>query len=307
MEKSEVFDYPPANVINENEEIDYPIIRCEDCHEVLSIDFKMDKKQIILKCEKEGKTKNIEFKQFFEELKKYKDINYCQFCKKKNKTQKYYLCKTCSNKILCETCYRTHNKEDDVIKFKIDSTCKKHYNPYESYCPKCKENKCSYCSVEHDENHEKEEFYLKTKLIKKNKLDNFKNTIKNEINEKTKIELAIDSVIKELEEKIENLKKLKRNFFEYLNMKLKFIKFVLNNYEKKMTDFDINFYIIDNLQNQFNFNLKRLNFNNNNNNIDSKIENITSYLKENINSQFISSDKEEDVLNKEEKFQLKKK
>ena len=300
MEKSEVFDYPPANVINENEEIDYPIIRCEDCHEVLSIDFKMDKKQIILKCEKEGKTKNIEFKQFFEELKKYKDINYCQFCKKKNKTQKYYLCKTCSNKILCETCYRTHNKEDDVIKFKIDSTCKKHYNPYESYCPKCKENKCSYCSVEHDENHEKEEFYLKTKLIKKNKLDNFKNTIKNEINEKTKIELAIDSVIKELEEKIENLKKLKRNFFEYLNMKLKFIKFVLNNYEKKMTDFDINFYIIDNLQNQFNFNLKRLNFNNNNN-IDSKIENITSYLKENINSQFISSDKEEDVLNKEEK------
>ena len=211
----------------------------------------MDKKQIILKCEKKGKTKNIEFKKFFEELKKYKDINYCQFCKKKNKTQKYYLCKTCSNKILCETCYRTHNKEDDVIKFKIDSTCKKHYNPYESYCPKCKENKCPYCSVEHDENHEKEEFYLKTKLIKKNKLDNFKNTIKNEINEKTKIELAIDSVIKELEEKIENLKKLKRNFFEYLNMKLKFIKFVLNNYEKKMTDFDINFFIIDNLQNQF--------------------------------------------------------
>ena len=64
MEKSEVFDYRPINATNENEEIDYPIIRCEDCHEVLSIDFKMDKKQIILKCEKKGKTKNIEFKQF---------------------------------------------------------------------------------------------------------------------------------------------------------------------------------------------------------------------------------------------------
>ena len=301
MEKSEVFDYRPINATNENEEIDYPIIRCEDCHEVLSIDFKMDKKQIILKCEKEGKTKNIDFKQFFEELKKYKDINYCQFCKKKNKTQKYYLCKTCSNKILCETCYRTHNKEDDVIKFKIDSTCKKHYNPYESYCPKCKENKCSYCSVEHDENHEKEEFYLKTKFIKKNKLDNFKNTIKIAINEKTKIELAIDSVIKELEEKIENLKKLKKNFFEYLNMKLKFIEFVLNNYEKKMNDFDINFFIINNLQNQFNFNLKKLNLNNINNNIDSKIENITRYLEENINSQFNSNDKEEKILTEEEK------
>ena len=64
MEKSEVFDYRPINATNENEEIDYPIIRCEDCHEVLSFDFKKDKKQIILKCEKKGKTKNIEFKQF---------------------------------------------------------------------------------------------------------------------------------------------------------------------------------------------------------------------------------------------------
>ena len=142
---------------------------------------------------------------------------------------------------------------------------------------------------------------MKTKFIKKNKLDNFKNTIKIAINEKTIIELAIDSVIKELEEKIENLKKLKKNFFEYLNMKLKFIEFVLNNYEKKMNDFDINFFIINNLQNQFNFNLKKLNFNNINNNIDSKKENITRYLEENINSQFNSNDKEEKILTEEEK------
>ena len=54
---------------------------------------------------------------------------------------------------------------------------KKHYNPYESNCPICKENKCSYCSVEHDENHEKNEFFLKKKLFKKNKLEAFKNNI----------------------------------------------------------------------------------------------------------------------------------
>ena len=84
-------------------------------------------------------------------------------------------------------------------------------------------------------------------------------------------------------------------------MKLKFIEFVLNNYEKKMNDFDINFFIINNLQNQFNFNLKKLNFNNINNNIDSKIENITRYLEENINSQFNSNDKEEKILTEEKK------
>ena len=301
MEESEICnDYPPANVINnENEEIDYPIIRCEDCHEILLIDLIIDTNQIQCKCEKEGKTKYIGFKQFFESITKYKNFNCCQFCKKKNKTQKYYLCKTCLNKIMCEDCFRKHNKDDDIIKFKIDSTCKEHYNPFESYCPKCKENKCSYCSITHDENHENEEILLKTNLIKKNKLDNFKNTIKKIISEKTNIELTINSVIKELEEKIENINKLKKTFFECLNAKIKFVKLVLNNYEKKLKDFDINYFIINNLKNQLSFNLKEINLNKNNN-LDEKIENLTSYLKENINSQFNSEIKEEKVDNKEE-------
>ena len=303
MEVDEIYDFPSTNVINENEEIDYPIIRCEDCHEILSIDLKMDKKQIQLKCKKEGKTKNIDFKQFFEGIKEYKDINCCQFCKKKNQTQKYYLCKTCSNKIMCEDCFRIHNKDDDIIKFKIDSTCKKHYNPYESYCPKCKENKCSYCSIDHDENHEEEEILLKTKLIKKKKLDNFKKTIKKIASEKSKIEVEINLIIKELEEKIENLKKLKNNFFDCLNIKFKLVELVLNNYEKKLKDFDINYFIINNLQNQFNFNLKKINLNNNES-LDKKLEYITNYLRENINSQFNSDGKEENVDNKEEEKNL---
>ena len=47
-------DYPPAKAINQIEDekgISYPIIRCEDCHELLTIKFIMTKKEISLICE----------------------------------------------------------------------------------------------------------------------------------------------------------------------------------------------------------------------------------------------------------------
>ena len=127
----------------------------------------MDKNEIQIKCEKERKTKEIKFEEFFATINKYEDINFCQFCKNKNPSQKYYLCQTCSNKILCQNCFEVHDKKDEVFKFKIDSTCKKHYNQYETYCPKCKESKCSYCSIEHDESHENEEILLKKNYLEK--------------------------------------------------------------------------------------------------------------------------------------------
>ena len=171
-------DFPPANVINPNFEAkNYPIIRCENCHEIPTIKFNLDKKEIQLKCEKEEKIENIPFKNFFKTLNKYKDINCCQLFKNKNPLQKYYLCTTCSNKVLCQKCFEVHNKDEDIIKLKIDSTCKKHNNPYESYCPICKENKCSYCEIDHDKKHEIEEILLKKKLLKKNELDEFRSSI----------------------------------------------------------------------------------------------------------------------------------
>ena len=78
---------------------------------------------------------------------------------------------------------------------------------------------------------------------------------------KNSIEEKINSVIKELEQKIEFLKNLEKNFFANLNMQLKFVDLVLQNYEKKMKEFDINYYIIYNLKNIFNFNLLKLNLN----------------------------------------------
>ena len=282
----EIENYPPANAIDQNfEDNNYPIIRCENCYEIPTIQFKMDKKEIQIKCEKEGKILDIPFKTFFDTLKKYKDINCCQFCKNKNPSQKYYLCNTCSNKILCQNCFDAHNKEDDLIKLKIDSTCKKHNNPYESYCPICKESKCSYCSIDHNKSHEKEEIPLKKKLLKKDELDAFKNTINKIKNDKQKIEEKINSVTKELEKKIELIKNLKNKFSESLNMKLQFVELLLNNYEKKMEEFDINYSIINNLESQMNLGLLNLVFKDDDS-LDKKINNINKFINNNINLQF---------------------
>ena len=284
MKNQKIIDYPPANIIQQDEK-DYPFIRCEDCHELLLIKFNLNKKEIELKCVKEQKIKNIPFEKFFETIDKYKEMNCCELCNKKNLSQNYYLCKICSNKILCENCLNEHDKKHEIIKFKIDSTCKKHYNPYESYCPICKENKCSYCSIDHDENHEKEEFLLKKKLFKKNKLNGFKNNIKRINNLKCDIEQKLNSLVKELENQIKYLNNIKNKFFESLNMEIKFVELILDNYEKKLKDFDINYYLINNLENQINFNLTELDYKEDYS-LDKKIENITSYLNKNLNSQF---------------------
>ena len=148
-----------------------------------------------------------------------------------NLYQKLFFCYKLTN------CFKRHNKDDDIIKFKIDSTCKKHCNPYEYYCPICKENKCSYCSIEHNEEHGKKEILLKNKLLKKNKLIELKKKIKKIYTIKDKIENTIASIIKELEEKILLIKNLKDNFFESLNMQLKLTDLVLQNYEKKIPRF----------------------------------------------------------------------
>ena len=72
---------------------------------------------------------------------------------------------------------------------------------------------------------------------------------------------------------------------------MKFTQLILQNYEKKIEDFDINYFIINNLENQIKFNLLELNLNKNDS-LEQKIENISNYLNKNINSQFDLDSKE---------------
>ena len=86
-------------------------------------------------------------------------------------------------------------------------------------------------------------------------------------------------------------------------MKLKFAQLVLHNYEKKIEDFDVNYYIINNLENQVKFNLLEFKFDKNDS-LEKKIENFANYFNKNINSQFNLDNKNEEKI--EEKKRNKK-
>ena len=287
---SKLIDFPPA-IINEPNNEDYPIIRCDKCLNIPNLFIDIDKKEITLKCEKDQKIDIIPFQKFFDNINKYSNLNCCQLCKESNSSQKYFLCKTCSNKIICEKCFKNHRKDDEMMPIKIDSLCKKHFNQFESYCPICKENKCGYCSMEHEESHEEKEYALRHKMFKKNQLEYFDGNLKKIQNIKNKIEDKINSVINELNEKIELIEKLKNNFFESLNMQIKFTDLVYKNYMKKLKDFDLNYFVINNLENQMNFNLTELNIKNNDS-LENKVQLVIDFINQNINTQFKLINKE---------------
>ena len=65
-----------------------------------------------------------------------------------------------------------------------------------------------------------------------------------------------------------------------------------------MEDFDINYFLIKNLENPAKFDLIELNLNKNDS-LDKKIESVINYLNENINSQFnLDNNKEKKKDNK---------
>ena len=76
-----------------------------------------------------------------------------------------------------------------------------------------------------------------------------------------------------------------------------------------MKEFDINYYIIYNLKNIFNFNLLKLNLNENDS-LFKKIENISSYINNHLNSKFTFDSKEINSIEKnlisEVDYELKK-
>ena len=79
---------------------------------------------------------------------------------------------------------------------------------------------------------------------------------------------------------------LKNKFKHDLEIKIKFVKLVANNYEQKLEDFDINYNIINNLINQKNFSLPKLEFNLDDS-LEKKYKICTDYLKNVTQSQFM--------------------
>ena len=197
---------------------------CPKCFHHINLKIK-DFKISLFECRNNHYINDITLKDFQKtqniDLKNIK----CNICNNKNKFNTYknefYTCLTC-DKNLCPLCKSTHEKTHQIINYdKIEYTCAKHLESYNSYCRNCKKNLCIKCEKEHN-NHEK--IYYGTILPDYDE-------IKLKIEE---IGKYVNQFNQNIERIIQKLKEYKENINEYCNICIDIMKNVENkerNYE----------------------------------------------------------------------------
>ena len=122
----------------------------------------------------------------------------------------------------------------DIILYKrYDALCKIHSNTYCSYCIKCKKNLCAYCKTEH-------KYHDLIEL--------------SELNYSEESKKKLEEEIRNIENKINNLDIIKQNIITEINklkesneLEMKFIKILLYSYEYEENQNNLNYNIIQNL------------------------------------------------------------
>jgi hypothetical protein len=111
-----------------------------------------------------------------------------------------------------------------------------------------------------------------------------------------------------LKEKIEIIENLKKQFFESLEMEIKFSSFWYQSYQEELKKNNLNSFIVKNLENYINFYVPELNINKENS-LKDRINEIISYLNQNINSKFqnldIKNEKENESIDTNIDYHLK--
>ena len=163
----------------------------------------------------------------------------CVECKKNQKEIKgdFSYCTKCKQ-FLCYPCLGNHKNEDqhNIILYKrYDALCKIHSNTYSFYCIKCKKNLCVYCKTEH-------KYHDIIEL--------------SEFNYSKESKKKLEEEIRNIENKINNLDIIKQNIITEINklkesneLEMKFIKILLYSYEYEENQNNLNYNIIQNLQN----------------------------------------------------------
>ena len=216
-------------------------ILCPECGE--SCKIKLNNFKITLyKCQNEHKN-TFDFEQFSESQISSKSLIKCNICNNiqkmpSNEGNKYYKCLTC-NKNICNSCNEKHNKEHKIIDYsKSNFICNIHNQKYVSYCNICEQNLCSICEKEH---------------IKENDLIYFKNMIPNNIN---------DTEDEEFKFKITQFNNYISGIIEVLNKLINKVKIyyeIYNNYAYNFDIKNINYYIVNNINEISKYNVKIIN------------------------------------------------
>ena len=276
-----------SNIFENKKISETDILRCPKCYLIPFISIDHSSKQPILqfKCLNNHEI-NKPLKELYFESKKYQ-INSikCQNCEEENISKLFY-CIKCYG-FYCEKEIHSLKEGHDILipVSKIDSSCfeKNHQNNnIIAYCKTHNKNICYFCKIEEHKNHEIEEL----KYLKENEMDIIKNNIKNIEENYNLFSKEVNSFISYLKQLIEEIT-IEFNLFKENNeLEIKLSKDLINIYELKKKEFNLNYQIIQNVKNiSFNGNI---NFEYNLNNVNEIINNLfsqfNSYLIEIKNS-----------------------
>ena len=236
----------PKLKISTNEEIKIKkftandIPRCIDCNLICSISLNYIgnyEPYIFYECEN-GHTGNISLEDYIKRCYNFSiSKEKCSNCGKAQKEDKadFFFCCTCKI-FICNSCQIKHSEEKHLYTNirRYDSLCTKHSNLYSAYCTKCKTNLCVYCLKSH-RSHE---------LINLSEL-NYSKKNKN---------VLIDEM-NNIENKMEELDKIKENIVSEINkikestkLEMKLINILIKSYDYEETQRNLNYNVILNLK-----------------------------------------------------------
>ena len=174
-------------------------ILCPECYEPCKFEMKNYRIKLF-DCKNGHEKENIKLEEFV----KYQKVDLSKIiCDKCNKNKgetfnnEFYICLKCNMK-LCPSCKSLHDKTHQIINYeKRNDICMVHKKEFIYYCPKCKNDLCSYCVKERPE-HERflcpspiDLSYIKKRKKMMNKLrkilDKFNENIKETIRKLKKV------------------------------------------------------------------------------------------------------------------------
>ena len=224
-----------ANSIDNKDFNPNDISRCESCNLIPLFDLNYENGIPIISYECQnghnGKLNLSEYINICGKNSIFKEK--CNECQKDNS----FFCSKC-NKFICEECYKKHSDTNKHILFpniKFDCFCNSHANTFSSYCSNCKKNLCCFCAKSHIEHNiiNFSDLIFTDEKIKE--LTDKMNELQNLINKLDEIKSII---IKELDELKENN-----------NNEIKFIMNLYKTFEFEMKNNNINYNIIQNINN----------------------------------------------------------
>ena len=221
-------------------------IICPICNEICLINLN-NYKITFSKCKNGHKASNIMFDEFFDFQKIDESKIICDKCEGEDKNKKsevnnnlFYKCCTC-NVNLCPLCKNKHKKIYDkkhlIMNYDIKNyLCNEHGERYISHCKNCNKDLCDNCK--YNDNHYS--LYHQVSFLYE-----FKNKKQNKINE---LRLKINDLTKKTSPKTTIINKVIEKYEAYYNV----ANNIINNFGEK----NMNFYILNNINNITEYNGK---------------------------------------------------